>query len=215
MSRPEILSMPNIPKPLHGLNPRSIMGKEMWDKCRQEIYASTNYHCAACDIHKSNAKGPKWLEAHELFSIDYRTGVAKLMEIAPLCHFCHSFIHSGLLRIKARNKEVTSNHVRDVMMHGVDILRIGECKMFSGTAELCDLVNVDRSGVEISPLPRGMAEWGKWRMCWNGVEYKGKFKTMNDWAPHLLRRSAQEVPPRLRVRPLDPHTIFAEISAFR
>ena len=123
MSRPTLLSMPNVPKPLHGLNPRSIMGKERWDIARQEVYASTDYHCAACGVHKRDAKLHQWLEAHETYDIVYKAGVATLVEIVPLCHFCHNFIHSGRLRILARQRKVSANLVREIMSHGVDVLK--------------------------------------------------------------------------------------------
>ena len=179
-----ILSSPNIPKPLHGLNPRNIMGKPAWDIERQKVYASTEYHCASCGVHKSQAKLHQWLEAHEVFDIDYNHGVADLQEIVPLCHFCHSFIHSGLLRIRARKKEVTAQHVRDVLEHGCRQLRMVGGGMFSGTAELCDLVSVDRSGIPTLNPPHNMADWGKWRMTWDGKEYRGKFKSMRQWQNH-------------------------------
>ncbi len=179
--RPHLLSAPNIPKPLHGLNPRTIMGKPAWDEERQKVYASTDYHCAACGVHKSQAKLHKWLEAHEIFDIDYRRGTATLIEIVPLCHFCHAFIHSGLLRVRARKKKVSAQHVRDVMIHGCEVLRQCNGEIFQGTAELAYLVGVNTSHLsEISP-PRNIADWSKWKMVWGENEYRGKYKSMRDW----------------------------------
>src|SRR6185295_5669264 len=60
--KPEILCHPHIPKPLHGVAPREIMGDDWWNSERQLVYASTDYHCAACGIHKSQAKKHEWLE---------------------------------------------------------------------------------------------------------------------------------------------------------
>jgi len=186
--RPELLSAANIPKPLHGLNPRTIMGKDAWDQKRQEVYAESDYCCAACGVHKSEAKLHQWLEAHETFEINYNKGAAELKEIVALCHFCHAFIHSGLLRIRARKKEVTAQHVRNVMQHGCELLRNCGSDMFAGTAELCDLVSVDRHGISIMPHPKRMADWGKWVMIWDGKEYKGKFKSMSQWRCHYARK---------------------------
>jgi hypothetical protein len=179
--RPHLLSAPNIPKPLHGLNPRTIMGKQAWDVERQNVYASTDYHCAACGVHKSQAKLHKWLEAHEIFEIDYSAGTATLVEIVPLCHFCHSFIHSGLLRVRARKKEVTAQHVRNVLEHGLSVLRQCDAGIFLGTAELCDLVSVDRSQVPVMKQPKSMASWPRWKMIWGENEYRGKYRSMRDW----------------------------------
>lgn len=179
--RPELLSMPNIPKPLHGLNPRTIMGRASWDVKRREVYASTGHHCAACGVHKSEAKKFQRMEAHEVHEIDYGKGMAEVLEIVPLCHFCHAFIHSGLTRMRARKKEIKASEVLAIMSHGCEVLRSGKCKMFAGTAELCDLVKADRSGIPIANQPRSMADWSKWFLVWEGEAYKGKFKNFNAW----------------------------------
>jgi hypothetical protein len=157
------------------------MGKAAWDEKRCAVYASTDFHCAACGVHKRDALFHAWLEAHEIFRIDYAKGAATLIEIVPLCHACHAFIHSGLLRIRARKKEVSSDHVRQIMSHGCAVLRDGSGRIFSGTAELCDLVSVDRSRIPVMPKPRKMATWGAWRMVWDGVEHRGKFNSQREW----------------------------------
>lgn len=157
------------------------MGQTLWDVKRREVYQSTQFHCAACGVHKSEAKKHQWLEAHELFDIDYSAGKATLIEIVPLCHFCHAFIHSGLTRVRARNGKITASEVRAIMRHGCDVLRYGGAKMFMGTAALCQLVGVDCSDIEVAAAPVDGARWGDWRMVWNGKEYKGKFKSFDDW----------------------------------
>lgn len=182
--RPKILSMPNIPKPLHGLNPRSIMGKQAWDIRRHDVYASTQFHCAACGVHKAQAEKHSWLEAHELFEIDYNNCRATLVEIVPLCHFCHAFIHSGLTRIRARNGQISAHEVRRIMSHGCDVLRRDGSRIFLGTAQLCQLVGVDCSDIECLPIPNDCESWSDWRMVWRGREYRGKFKTFKEWERH-------------------------------
>ena len=45
--QPEILLQPNIVNPLHGVNPRLIMGKGWWDRKRYEAYEKYDHHCDA------------------------------------------------------------------------------------------------------------------------------------------------------------------------
>lgn len=179
--RPDLLSMPNVPKPLHGLNPRTIMGNHAWNIERKKVYQSTDYHCAACGVHASNADFYQRVEAHEIYKIDYANGKATLLDIVPLCHSCHMFIHSGLLRIKAQKKEVSANHVRKIMAHGAKVLVKGQGRVFLGTAQLMDLVGVSRGGLTVIAPPKNVAEWSRWRLIWRGEEYKTEFTSMRDW----------------------------------
>lgn len=177
---PEILTHPNIPKPLHGIAPRTIMGQKWWDKTRKEVYAKTDYHCVACGIDKEHAKCHQWLEAHEFWEIDYKTGTAKIASIQPLCHYCHNFIHSGRLA-QIIGSEKSEDQVKRILEHGFTILAKNNLQCFPGTLELAEKVGADTFGVTAYPLPNDDVEWKDWRLVWNGMEYGSKFRDMEAW----------------------------------
>lgn len=182
MIHPEILSSGNIPKPLHGVNPRTILGREWWDKKRQEVYASTDYHCYACGVHKSQAKGPKWLESHESYMIDYEKGIVDITDIVPLCHYCHNFIHSGRLS-KIGRSEKSYYEVQDIIRHGLAILGDSKLKAFFWTCEYAESLHINPAmyGVDRWYPPKSEVQWGEWRMLFMGNEYKPKFSTFEEW----------------------------------
>ena len=43
-----LITMPNIPKPLHALPPRNVMGKTAWDRARKLCYFKADYKCEIC-----------------------------------------------------------------------------------------------------------------------------------------------------------------------
>ena len=159
--RPEILLHPNIPKPMHGVAPRVIMGKEWWDVERQKAYKSTNYHCAACGVHKSDANYHEWLEAHELYDMDYECGRMVFKELVPLCHACHNFIHSGRMAMLVSKGEMTESKEREILRHGNAVLKAAKLKQ--------------------PKPPKKIAAWSNWRLVFNGQEYKPKHKSFAAW----------------------------------
>lgn len=177
---PSILTHPHIPKPLHEVNPRNIMGNEEWDKTRKKAYASTDDHCIACGIHKTEAKGPKWMEAHEFYEIDYTKGEVKIKKIIPLCHYCHNFIHSGRLQMII-GKEKTKKEVVDILDHGFSILEGTGIKAFYATVNLANALGVDTRGVEPYEPQDSSIPWGRWRMVWKSKKYPPKYKTYEEW----------------------------------
>lgn len=81
---PGILLQPNIPKPLHGLNPRSVLGKDWWDWQRHEAYKKFGFRCWACGVHQWRAEYHRWLEGHESYRIDYGRGRAEMIEVQAI-----------------------------------------------------------------------------------------------------------------------------------
>lgn len=189
---PEILSHPNIPKPLHGIAPRTIKGQKWWEKTRQEVYKSTDYHCAACGVHKDNAKCHKWLEAHEYWTIDYEKGIAKIEKIVPLCHYCHNFIHSGRLQM-IMGKEKSEQEVKDILEHGFKVLADNDLKCFPGTLELAESIGAETYGVDSYELPESEIEWGEWRLEFEGKEYTSQFKDYEEWEEHYRKLNEGEI----------------------
>ena len=173
--KPEILMQPNIPTPLHGVNPRTIMGKEWWDIERQKVYMSTNYHCVACGVPKLEARGYQWLEAHEYWSIDYQKGVCEVVSIEPLCHYCHNFIHSGRLSM-VLGKEKTEKETIDILEHGFKILSENKLKCFPLTLEFAKSLGAKTFGVKPYRLKiNPEIKWTDWKLLFQGKEYKSNF----------------------------------------
>lgn len=160
-ARPEILFHPNIPKPLHGVAPRVVMGKEWWDMERRKSYASTGFLCAACGVSSEDALFFKHLEAHELYEIDYARGRMVFKETVPLCHACHNFIHSGRMQALVDNGKMLPSKQKKILIHGNSILKPIEHLRPATPAE-CE-------------------EWGRWRLVFNGKEYKPKHKSLAAW----------------------------------
>lgn len=185
--KPEILTHPHIPKPLHGLNPRTILGQEWWDQVRQEAYARYDYTCVACGVHKRNAKGPKWLEAHEYWKIDYTTGKCEVVSIEPLCHYCHNFIHSGRLSIIV-GKQKSLDEVVAILEHGFRILSNNNLKCFPFTKRLAKYLGANTFGVKKYKLKvNPELKWKDYVLILNGKEYYSKWNSVDEWSTHWSR----------------------------
>jgi len=182
-SNPIYLTHPNIPKPLHGMNPRTVLGQAWWNEKRKEAYAKNNYCCWACGISKYNAKYHQWLEGHESYQINYKKGEAKLEEIVALCSSCHNFIHSGRLYMMYLEGKYTKEKCLDILEHGFSILDNAGLEPFGGTVEVWNILSSDKRAGG-SELSGDFAEWDKWHIVINGKKYYSKFKDMNDWADH-------------------------------
>jgi len=180
--KPEILCHPNIPKPLHGMAPRVIKGQAWWDKTRQEVYRKYDYHCIACGVSKFQAEKHKWLEAHEYWNIDYKTGICKIESIEPLCHYCHNFIHSGKLSMDVSAGEREQEEAIDILEHGFRILSEYNLKAFYYTIDVADRLGADTFDVdEYFVEESSKLEWADYKLIFEGKEYPARFKSANAW----------------------------------
>lgn len=185
---PEILTQPNVPKPLHGIAPRTIMGQKWWDATRQKAYESTDFHCNACGVAKADAKARNWLEAHEFWDIDYRNGIAKITGIYPLCHYCHNFIHSGRLE-KIIGVEKNEDEAVRILEHGFKVLSKAGLKCFDGTLDLANKLGANTFGVTAYETPETDVEWKEWRLNFEGKDYYSNFDSFEHWQEFYARQN--------------------------
>jgi hypothetical protein len=164
--RPEVLLLPQIPKPLHGVAPRAILGSTWWNQTRQAAYKSTDFHCIACKVHKTKARGRKHLEAHEIYRTDYAVGRTYYVEAVPLCNYCHSFIHIGRLEALLKRGQITQQRYASVIQHGERVLAL--------------------AGLIKPPPHEGPhVPWSKWRLVLNGKMYRPIYRSEEEWLKHF------------------------------
>lgn len=168
---PEILCHPNIPKPLHGVAPRVIMGKEWWDENRQRAYKRAGYCCEACGIPKAEAKYHQWLEAHEYYTYDYQKGTVTFSHLVALCHACHNFIHNGRMQMLVQRGEMSQEKYDDIMEHGISVIK---------EHNLTQKYNNRHS----EPF---RAAWKDIKLIFNGTEYGPSTKSFTEWQVGLWR----------------------------
>lgn len=160
---PSILLHPNIPKPLHTVNPRSILGRKWWDMQRNKSYEEQDFHCHACGIHKEEAQYKKWLEGHEHYEIDYTTGRVEFIKVVALCHACHNYIHNGRLQSLLDDGTIQRARFNQIIKHGELVLK------------LAGYTNYRPSYPPIS------VEWNDWHMVIEGKKYYSPFTDYDDW----------------------------------
>jgi DNA adenine methylase len=171
-SRPSILLCRNIPRPMHGVAPREVLGAKWWKETKEEAKKRCGGRCEACGVHKDVAKARKWLEGHEIYEIDYERGRMKYVETVMLCHYCHCFIHIRLLGTMIANGKSPRRKMDEVVEHGEGIL------LAAGLEK-----------EEEDPGLERLVEWEDWRMVVDGKKYPPKYANRRQWyAMHRRRK---------------------------
>lgn len=158
---PSILLDLNIPKPLHGLNPRTLLGKEWWDKERKAAQAKNNYCCWACGVYVTRAKYHAWLEGHEIYDRNYEDGVFTYKHTASLCHACHNYIHDGRMQALVDKGVFPSVKQNYIINHGEAILK--------------------RAKLKRPAYPSTSVLWKEWKLVINKQAYPPLTANYEDW----------------------------------
>lgn len=151
VQEPKLLAHPNIPHELSGVAPRVILGDLWWEKTKEQVKRSTDFHCKACGRHRSEDAFHNWIECHEVYWFDYKNNVAKFERVVPLCHTCHSFIHSGrLIALYEEDEEVvTYKKVQTVLEHGFALCAQFGVRPFYTTVEAALFIDMFKGDEKI------------------------------------------------------------------
>jgi predicted HNH restriction endonuclease len=201
--QPELLAHPNIPRPMQGLNPRTIKGQAWWNIARENAYAKFGYKCWACGVLKDVALFHHWLEAHESYTIDYEHGRMQLGDVVALCNACHSFIHSGRLWSLYTKAEVSKDRISLIINRGLRICKDNQIRPFFASLLIKSLLfgNSMKEGMAFAREqdgwfpPETKAPWDTWRMVIDGVEYPSTFIDEQQWRDTYDVQSDQDIEP--------------------
>lgn len=174
---PSLLLLPNVPKPMHGVAPRVVLGSVWWNKTRKEAYQSTSFHCAACGVWKHDAQYRQWLEGHEVYEINYQRGLMKYLRTVPLCHFCHNYIHDGRLQVLLEQGKISHAKYLAILSHGDRVLQqVGLSKQSK----------LERDEAILSQV---IAPWGKWRLVIGRKKYPPLYKSFQEWEKSMRKNN--------------------------
>lgn len=198
-----LITMPNVPKPLHGLPPRVIMGKTTWDHVRKKCYYDAGYKCEVCGCEPPKGQ----LHAHELYSYDYKAGTGKFERCIAICKQDHDFIHSGRLitLYKQGNLLYPKEYVLGVVEKGFKLIHDYNCthrnkeplRVYSTFLEYLKVDSIhdemvellDKYDIKFYQHPDEGAAWGDWRLILGNKEYPTPYADMNEWAKAMEEKS--------------------------
>lgn len=204
-----LITMPNVPKPLHRLNPRNIMGQTTWDHVRKRCYYNAHYKCEICGIDFAEIK-PRYA-AHELYSYDYKKGTGTFERCIAICAKCHDAIHSGRLitMYKNGNPLYPKEYVLKVVEHCFKLVSdynnehedqeplrlyytfLEYLKMPDLNYEMVTLIA--KYHIQFYAEPKRIAKWPDWKLIIGNKEYPTPYKSEEEWAAAMEENNKANV----------------------
>lgn len=201
-----LLTMPNIPLPLHSLAPRTIMGQKKWDILRKREYMKQKY---TCQISKKEL-GHGHCHLHEVYDIDWRKQISTFKRYIVLSPKIHTrFIHSGraLTLFQNGDKQMPKEFMLKTLEKGFKIIADYNMKHYNDEPlRVCDTILEWAKNPELKSEVNKLIErykikfytfnkdcfnkenWGKWKLIYDGKEYPTKFPTKEDWEEYFRSR---------------------------
>lgn len=201
-----LITMPNVPKPLHGMPPRVIMGNTKWNMMRKRCYFDANYKCEICGCEPEKGN----LHAHELYSYDYKEGTGTFERCIAVCKTCHDGIHSGRLITMFKNGnplypksyvlKVVENAFKLVFNYNEMNKNKRPLRLFATFVDYLDVPElredmeklIKKYHIMFYDSPKRCAKWGDWKLLWNGREYQSPYANQTEWAEAMAKQAEND-----------------------
>lgn len=195
-----IIAMPNIPTPIHGLAPRTVLGSGVWNHMRKRCYYMADYKSQISGIELDKSDSQRVPNAHELYSYNYITGEALFVRAVCISPLEHNFIHSGrmLTMYKKGNPLMPKQYVLKCLENGFKIIKewndanpdkrplrayytIIEYAMAPGIAEEVREL-IDKYDIKFYMEDREFAaKWSDWHLIVGKNSYQTPYANKDEW----------------------------------
>ena len=202
-----LIAMPNIPRPLHGVNPRTLLGASTWNRMRKFCYNQANDTCEICGYKPENLRHR---HGHEVYEIDYAKGTAKFVKVFCVCSMCHlACIHTGraLTLWKKDNPLYPTEFLLNGAEHAFKI--ISEYNHDYPDADLraystfLDYLKHDelkrpmeeliaKYNIKFYTEVEDMVEWKDWKLIIGDREYQTPYTSESEWKATMEERENKD-----------------------
>lgn len=204
-----IIAMPNVPTPLHGCCPRTLLGQSTWDHIRKKCYFDARYKSQISGDDLDGSHSDKKCNAHELYSYDYTKGTAYFERAVCISPVEHNFIHSGrmLTMYKKGNPLMPKSYLLKIVENGFRIISEWnkahpDKKPLRAYATLVDYARTPGIAKEVTELIEKydikfykedtayLPRWEDWSLKIGNREYPTPYKDRDEWAEAMKENDA-------------------------
>lgn len=202
-----LIAMPNIPRPLHGVNPRTLLGATTWNHMRRFCYNQAHDTCEICGAKPEDLRKR---HGHEVYEIDYANGTAKFVRVFCVCALCHlGCIHTGraltlwknnnplyptrfLLQGAEHAFKIINEYNRD--NPGADLRAYSTFLDYLKYDELRPTMEylIEKYNVKFYTEVENMVEWGNWKLIIGDQEYPTPYASKEEWKATMEEREAKD-----------------------
>lgn len=206
-----LITMPNIYRALHGIAPRTVLGRRNWDIMRKQCYADAGNKCEIC----GREEGVK--HAHELYSTNWKKGYADFERCVCVCPKCHVYgIHSG--RAITLHKRGNPLYPAYKLLDGAENVfkmvyqynqehpnkQLRVYVTFLEYLKCDDLRDEMKRMIEKYEVKfymedeKNVAPWGEWRLRIGDEEYPTPYHSQEEWQKAMDERNAKDATRQLQ-----------------